>query len=66
MGSLSTVTPVMSAGAAACVVAVKEEEEVLKVAPYGCVTEGVMVGVMKACDYGVMTRAQGLSFWAAR
>ena len=61
MRSLSTVTPVMCAGTAACVVAVKGEEEVLKVALYGRVTEGVMVCLMKARDCEVMTRAQGLS-----
>ena len=66
MGSLSTVTPVMCAGTAACVVAVKGEEEVLKVAPHGRVTEGVMVGMVKAHDCEVMTRARGLSCWAAR
>ena len=51
----------MCAGTAACVVAVKEEEEVLKVAPHGRVTEGVMVGMVKAHDCEVMTCAQGLS-----
>ena len=61
MGSLSTVTPVMCAGTAACVVAVKEEKEVLKVASHDRVTEGVMIGLMKACDCEVMTHAQGLS-----
>ena len=65
MGSLSTVTPVMCAGTAACVVTVKGEEEVkrvLKVAPHGRVTEGVMIGLMKACDCEVMTRARELSY----
>ena len=57
MGSLSTVTPVMCAGTAACVVAVKEEEEVLKVALYGRVTEGIMISMVKAHDCEVMTRA---------
>ena len=61
MGSLSTVTPVMCAETAACVVAVKGEEEVLKVAPHGHITEGVMVNMMKAHDCKVMTCAQGLS-----
>ena len=57
MRSLSTVTSVMCAGTAACVVAVKGEKEVLKVAPHDCVTEGVMVDLMKAHDCEVMTRA---------
>ena len=57
MRSLSTVTPVMCAGTAACVVAVKGEEEVLKIAPHDHVTEGVMIGIMKAHDYEVMTHA---------
>ena len=61
MGSLSTVTPVMCAGTAACVVTVKGEEKVLKVAPHSHVTEGVMISMMKACDCEVMTCAQGLS-----
>ena len=61
MRSLSTVTSVMCAGTAACVVAVKGEEEVLKVAPYDRITEGVMVDIVKACDCEVMTHAQGLS-----
>ena len=57
MGSLSTVTPVMCAETAACVVAVKGEKEVLKVAPHDHVTEGVIVSMMKACDCKVMTCA---------
>ena len=57
MRSLSTVTPVMCAKTAACVVTVKEEEEVLKVAPHDCVTEGVMIDMMKTCDCEVMTCA---------
>ena len=61
MRSLSTVTPVMCAGTAACVVTVKGEEKVLKVAPHSHVTEGVMISMMKACDCEVMTCAQGLS-----
>ena len=61
MGSLSTVTPVMCAETAACVVAVKREKKVLKVAPHSRVTEGVMVDLVKACDCEVMTRARGLS-----
>ena len=61
MRSLSTVTPVMCAETAACVVTVKEEEKVLKVAPQDRVTEGVIVSLMKACDCEVMTCAQGLS-----
>ena len=47
----------MCAGTAACVVAVKGEEKVLKVAPHGHVTEGVMISLMKACDCEVMTCA---------
>ena len=62
MRSLSTVTSVMCAGTAACVVAVKGEKEVLKVAPHGHVTEGVMISLMKAHDCEVMTHAQGLSY----
>ena len=61
MRSLSTVTSVMCAETAACVVAVKGEKEVLKVAPHDHVTEGVMIGMMKACDCEVMTCAQELS-----
>ena len=57
MGSLSTVTSVMCTETAACVVAVKGEEKVLKVAPHDRVTEGVMVDLMKAHDCEVMTRA---------
>ena len=54
----------MCAGTAACVVTVKGEKEVkgvLKVAPHGRVTEGVMIGLVKARDCEVMTRARGLS-----
>ena len=61
MRSLSTVTPVMYAGTAACVVTVKGEEKVLKVAPHYHVTEGVMIGMMKAHDCEVMTHTQELS-----
>ena len=61
MRSLSTVTPVMCAGTAACVVTVKGEKEVLKVTPHGHVTEDVMNGIMKAHDCEVITCAQGLS-----
>ena len=61
MRSSSTVTPVMCAGTAACVVAVKGEKKVLKVAPYGHVTEGVMIDIVKAYDCEVMTCAQELS-----
>ena len=57
MRSLSTVTPVMCAETAACVVTVKEEEKVLKVAPHDRVTEGVMIDMMKTCDCEVMTCA---------
>ena len=62
MGSLSTVTPVMCAETAACVVAVKGEKKVLKVAPHDHITEGVMINMMKAYDCEVMTCAQGLSY----
>ena len=57
MRSLSTVTPVMCAETAACVVAVKGEKKVLKVTPHDHITEGVMIGMMKACDCEVMTCA---------
>ena len=66
MRSLLTVTPVMCAETAACVMAVKREKEVLKVALHGRVTEGVMISIMKAHNCKVMTCAQGLSCWAAR
>ena len=52
----------MCAETAACVVTVKKEKKVLKVAFYDCVTEGVMIGMMKTCDYEVMTHTQGLSY----
>ena len=55
----------MCAETAACVVAVKGEKEVLKVAPHDYITEGVIVSMMKAHNYEVMTCAQGLSYWAA-
>ena len=55
MGSSLTVTSVMCAETAACVVAVKGEKEVLKVATHDCITEGVMINMMKACDCEVMT-----------
>ena len=64
--SLLTVTPVMCAETAACVVTVKREEEVLKVASHGHVTEGVIVDLMKAHNCEVITRARGLSCWAAQ
>ena len=57
MRSLSTVTPVMCAETTACVVAVKGEKEVLKVASHSYVTEGVMISLMKAHDCEVMTYA---------
>ena len=57
MRSLSTVTSVMCAGTAACVMAVKGEEKVLKVAPHSRVTEGVMIDLVKAHDCEVMTHA---------
>ena len=57
MKSLSTVTSVMCAETAACVVTVKGEKKVLKVAPHGRVTEGVIVSMMKAHDCEVMTHA---------
>ena len=50
MRSLLTVTSVMCAETAACVVTVKKEKKVLKVAPHDCVTEGVMINLMKAYD----------------
>ena len=56
----------MCAETAACVVAVKGEEEVLKVAPHDRITEGVMVNLMKAHDCEVMTHAQELRCWAAQ
>ena len=56
----------MYAETAACVVTVKEEKKVLKVTPYDCITEGVIVNMMKAHDCEVMTCAQGLSYWAAQ
>ena len=62
MRSSSTVTSVMCAETAACVVAVKGEKEVLKVAPHDYITEGVIVSMMKAHNYEVMTCAQGLSY----
>ena len=57
MRSLSTVTSVMCAETAACVVTVKGEKKVLKVAPHDRVTEGVMVSMIKAHDCEVMTCA---------
>ena len=57
MRSSLTVTSVMCAGTAACVVTVKGKEKVLKVAPHDHVTESVIVNMMKACDYEVMTHA---------
>ena len=57
MESLLTVIPVMCAETAACVVTVKGEKKVLKVVPYDHVTEGVMIDMMKARDYKVMTHA---------
>ena len=61
MRSSLTVTPVMCAETAAYVVAVKREKKVLKIAPHDHVTEGVMIGMMKAHNCEVMTCAQGLS-----
>ena len=57
MGSSLTVIPVMCAETAACVVTVKGEKKVLKVAPHDHVTEGVIVGMIKAHDCEVMTYA---------
>ena len=57
MRSLSTVTSVMCAETAACVVTVKEEKKVLKVTPHDCITEGVMISMIKAHDCEVMTHA---------
>ena len=62
MRSLSTVTSVMCAETAACVVTVKGEKKVLKVIPHSCITEGVIIDMMKACDCEVITYAQGLSY----
>ena len=55
MRSLSTVTSVMCTETAACVVIVKREKKVLKVVSHDHVTEGVMINMMKAYDYKVMT-----------
>ena len=57
MRSLSTVTSVMCAETAACVVTVKGEKKVLKVTPHDCITEGIMIDIMKAHDCKVMTHA---------
>ena len=57
MRSSLTVTSVMCAETAACVVTVKGEKKVLKVAPHGHITEGVIVSMMKAYNYEVMTCA---------
>ena len=57
MRSLSTVTSVMCAETAACVVTVKREKKVLKVTPHDCVTESIIIDIMKACDCEVMTCA---------
>ena len=61
MRSLLTVTSVMCAETAACVMAVKKEKKVLKVTPHSHVTEGVMIDIMKAHNCEVITHAQGLS-----
>ena len=61
MRSLSIVIPVMCAETAACVVTVKGEKKVLKVTPHSCITEGVIIDMIKACDCEVMTYAQELS-----
>ena len=47
----------MCAETAACVVTVKREKKVLKIAPHDRVTEGVIISIMKACDYKVMIHA---------
>ena len=57
MKSLLTVTSVMYAETAACVVTVKKEKKVLKVTPHNHITEGVMIDIIKACDCKVMTHA---------
>ena len=57
MRSSLTVTSVMYAETAACVVTVKEEKKVLKVTPHDCITEGVMISMIKAHDCEVMTHA---------
>ena len=55
MRSLSTVTSVMCAETAACVMTVKEEKKVLKIAPHNCITEGVMIDMMKTHNCEIMT-----------
>ena len=57
MKSLSTVTSVMCAETAACVVTVKGEKEVLKVTPHDHITEDIMIDMMKAHNCEVMTHA---------
>ena len=57
MRSLSTVTSVMCAETAACVVTVKREKKVLKVAPHDHITEGVIVNIVKTYNCEVMTYA---------
>ena len=57
MRSLLTVTSVMCAETAACVVAVKGEKKVLKVAPHDHITEGVIVNIVKTYNCEVMTYA---------
>ena len=52
----------MCAETAACIVTMKREKKVLKIALYDCVTEGVMINMMKACDCKVMTHTQELSY----
>ena len=62
MRSLLTVTSVMCAETAACVVTVKREKKVLKVTLHDHITEGVMVNIVKAHDCKVMTHTQELSY----
>ena len=57
MRSLLTVTSVMYAKTAACVVTVKREKKVLKVALHDHITEDVMIDMMKTHDCEVMTHA---------
>ena len=57
MRSLLTVTSVMCAETAACVMAVKKEKKVLKVAPHDHITEGVIVNIVKTYNCEVMTYA---------
>ena len=66
MRSSLTVTSVMCAETAACIVTVKREKKVLKITPHDHVTEGVIISIVKACDCEVMTHAQELSYCVAQ